>query len=380
MIQRIQVQNFKSLHDVSANLGLRNVLVGPNMSGKSNFIEVFRFLHRMTFPKPGTWGLANAFPEGFPEYTWKGGDSNLLVLSLEGEAPGPGREEWRYEIAIVGDIRGAVRAQEEHLWRAGQDLIGNSGGYRSLTNSAGQVVAQNIDAARSALEYEVPDWGGSFLRNLISSWRFYRLTPSLMRQANQAAAPSALNELGDNLSAWLMYLQTRHRDAFARIEQVCQDVFPELDALFTEPTQQATVTVSSREKHLRRPVSLWQMSDGQLKFLALLSLILSPSELGGSLLCVEEPENHLHPRLLEELVELLKQVQSERAPAPQVIFTTHSPHLVDRVSLDELIVFGKAQGATQVSFPKDRSHLRQLLEREEAGLGDLFFSGALASG
>jgi hypothetical protein len=50
---------------------------------------------------------------------------------------------------------------------------------------------------------------------------------------------------------------------------------------------------------------------------------------------------------------------------------------VDKVSLDELIVFEKRQGATVVTYPKDKAHLRELLQREELGLGDLFYSGAL---
>jgi predicted ATPase len=385
MIKSVRVQNFKSLRDVSVPLGLRNVLVGPNMSGKTNFIDVFRFLHRMCFPQPGTWGLANAFLGGFSEFTWKGGDSNLIVISLDGETVEPRRTGWSYEIAIVGDMQGSVRAQEERLTlsREGEkhELIEMAGGYRSLRNQDGQLVLQNIDAARSALEFEVPNWDGSFLRALVFSWSFYRLIPTPMRQINPAAAQRSLTEAGDNLSAWLMHLQTRHGDALGRIAQVCRDVFPDLQDIFTEPTRQATVTVASREKHLRRPVSLWQMSDGQLKFLALLSLILAPSELGASLSCIEEPENHLHPRLLETLIELLKQVQSEpsTAEASQVIVTTHSPYLVDRFALEEVIVFEKSLGATVLRFPKDRAHLRELLEREEVGLGDLLFSGTLAS-
>ena len=177
-----------------------------------------------------------------------------------------------------------------------------------------------------------------------------------------------------------MFLQTRHGEAFDRITQVCRDVFPELEDVFTEPTRQAIVTVASTEEYLSRPVSLWQMSDGELAFIALLSLILAPDELVGSLNCVEEPENHLHPKLLETLIELLKQEQAKRAPAAssQIIATTHSPHLVDKLALEELVVFEKSQGATVLRFPKDRAHLRELLEREEVGLGDLAFSGALA--
>jgi predicted ATPase len=120
------------------------------------------------------------------------------------------------------------------------------------------------------------------------------------------------------------------------------------------------------------------MSDGELAFLALMSLILAPAELSPSLLCIEEPENYLHPRLLEILVELLNQRQAE-AGCPQIILTTHSPLLVDKLSIDELIVAGKIEGATTFARASSKKRLRELLSKKEVSLGDLWYSGALSS-
>lgn len=391
MIRNIRVKNFKSLKDVSLALGLRNILVGPNMSGKSNLIDVFRFLARMVFPEPGTVGLLNAFTTlgGFSEVAWKGGDSNLISISLEGDGLlGDGPEKhvrWNYEISLLGDpARGWTTVQEEVLRVSGPDgqykLVDNAEGRRALKNPDGRTVSYADDRSRSALEFEIPDWEGNAIRTFIASWRFYRLLPQLMKRSNSTAAANFLTEYGDNLSSWLMYLQTRYRESFDKIRGVAKDVFPELEDLFTTPTQQATVYLASREKHLNRPVSVWQMSDGQLSFIALLSLIFAPLDLGAALYCVEEPENHVHPRLLETLVELLKQVQDDLGPAQsaQVLATTHSPYLVDKVDLDELIVVERSDGVTVCTRPSDKRHLRELLEREQVGLGDLYYSGALA--
>jgi predicted ATP-dependent endonuclease of OLD family len=57
--------------------------------------------------------------------------------------------------------------------------------------------------------------------------------------------------------------------------------------------------------------------------------------------------------------------------------TTHSPHLVDQVNLDELIVLEKREGATSAARPGDKEDLRKLLEEKEIGLGSLYYSGAL---
>ena len=177
-----------------------------------------------------------------------------------------------------------------------------------------------------------------------------------------------------------MTLQTKHGPAFERMARVAKDAFPGLERLFTVPTQQGQVFLASQEKHLKGPISVFQMSDGELAFIALLSLIFSPPELASALYCVEEPENHLHPRLLDTLVEVLKQVQEELSPEnrSQILITTHSPYLIDKFSLDELIVLEKREGATILTRPCDKSHLRDLLQKEEVGLGELYYSGALS--
>ena len=390
MITRIHVTNFKTLKDVELTLGRRNVLVGPNMSGKSNLISVFRFLRQMVLPSPGVHGLANAITSmgGFEELVWRGGTSNLITIRLAGnvEDADPGEGPWEYGLEILGGRGGQAIVQSEILrvqtatgWI---DLIGKdaTSGRRVLRNQQGAQISV-IDADRSALEYEVPDWPGNALRMLLASMRFYHLVPQAIKQVNQTSAPGTLDEHGSNFSSWLMMLQTRYGDeVFGKINQVARDVLPELTDLRTWPTGQATVFLAAVEKSLRTPVPLWHMSDGEVCFIALLSLVLCPGELGAPFYCVEEPENHLHPRLIATLAELDKQRQEELGiHAAQAIVSTHSLHLVDQTRLEDLIVFERQSGATVCTRPAEREHLRELLQREDVGLGDLYYSGALGS-
>jgi predicted ATPase len=143
--------------------------------------------------------------------------------------------------------------------------------------------------------------------------------------------------------------------------------------------ESAKISIGSSEKYFKNPINLSRMSDGELAFLALMSLILAPEELAPPLLCIEEPENHLHPRLLEILVKILSQRQTELGSrAFQIIITTHSPLLVDKLSIDDLIVFGKEQGATKATRASSKKRLKELLSRKETSLGDLWYSGALS--
>jgi len=202
-----------------------------------------------------------------------------------------------------------------------------------------------------------------------------------MRQQSQIASGQLLTPGGDNVSAWLMWIQTHSPEAFGRINEVLRDLFPEIIHARTIPTRFNTVQLEISEKVLAQPTTGLQASDGLLVLLALLSLIYVPPELSGTLFCIEEPENHLHPKLLETLVALLRQVRQEildsKKHLTQIIITTHSPYLVDQMSLDEVIWIEKKDGQTRAYRPADKEHLKKLVEDKELGIGDLMFAGAL---
>ena len=112
----------------------------------------------------------------------------------------------------------------------------------------GSSAFQSLGASASTLEVSVPGWEGMMVKNYISSWRFYRLLPALMKQPNAAVSQQFLMENGDNFSSWFMTLQTNYPDEFRRIKQVAKDVFPGLEEVLTPPTQFATTYMVSREK------------------------------------------------------------------------------------------------------------------------------------
>src|SRR3990172_2062495 len=383
MIKRLRVRNFLSLKDVDLELGAKNLLVGPNMSGKSNLIDCFRFLTTMVIS-----GLNKAFLDrgGFQEVLWKGGDESRISFALTVEdsfAEKHPKKIYDYEISIVGSPTGLIAVERERLTvkinKTVKTLIDLKNGQGEVKKEDGTVAfAPGGDPTRSALEFDVPGWEGGLIRAFVATWRFYRLIPGLMKQANAAMNQNFLNEPGDNFSSWFMTLLTQYPDEFRRIRQVATDVLPGLKEILTPPTQFATTYVTTQEKDLKGAINIWRMSDGELCFLALLSLIFAPERLGAPLYCIEEPENHLHPKLLETLVEVLSQRRSELGSnAAQIIVTTHYPYLVDKLGLDDLVVVEKSRGASKFTRPGSKQHLRELLAREELGLGELWYSGAL---
>src|SRR5258708_25763208 len=370
MLTKIRVRNFKSLNDTTLDVGQRNVVVGANMAGKSNVIDLFRFMYQSTFPGTvGTWGLVNAINArgGFGELSWKGGNEQVISISLSGAESGDTRKRnWNYEISIQGDKHGNFRVTQEKLQIQRQgapeitdELIETRGFERYFRNPNGNQLSSMNDASRSMLEFEIPDWEGNFLRSMIKSWRFYELVPPVMVNPNPMGAPPFLTEHGENLSQWLLFLQTRFGDSFSRIQTVLKDALPQVMDLFTSPTSQSTVLLGIHEKHLTRPVTLSQMSAGELAFIAFLSLIFAPPELTGSLYCVEDVENYLHPGLIETLLEVLRQNQEEweENQAAQIVMTTHSPIVVDKMKLDQIVFVKKKTAPTLFIRPRGNTPL-----------------------
>lgn len=389
MITRLHVRNFKSLRDIDLSLGPLNVLVGPNMSGKSNILDAFRFLYQVFFPQAGTQGIQYALAQhgGVNEVLWKGGDDKLIVISLEGSDQTDPSIKYRYDLQLIAGTGDFVATQKESLKLLRPEkeidlLIPVEHGSIQFSNADGRIIATVGQSGVSAMQYAPPNWDGSPVYEWFRSCRFYHLVPPLMRQPSLMSLGQVLMPHGDNLSAWLMWLQTNSPEAFGRLNEVLRDLFPDLVQLRTIPTPDGRVHLATTERGLKRPTNVWQTSDGFLALTALLSLIYVPTELSGTLFCVEEPENHLHPRLLETLVTLLRQVRQEvvdaNTPLSQIILTTQSPYLVDKFSLDEIVWIEKRNGETKLYRPGDKHHLKKLIENKELGLGDLMFSGALS--
>jgi predicted ATPase len=383
MISRIRIQNYRSLRDVTLEPGRINVLVGRNCAGKTNFLDALKFLTHVA-----TVGLSRAFADrgGFGEVCWKVMGAAIVVSfevhfafqSLQGAGPSKGH----YFLEVEGSPTGLLNVKRENLRIETIDVIDMVSGHGTVKNLYGSKPFDSPgNPSMSLLEFNLPGWVRTAVKQHMAGWRFYNLVPGLMKQLKSFARAQFLTELGDNVVEFLTTLKTAYSDAFRRIEQTVKDSFPDTLELIPQPTQYGQVSLTTRERFLGRPVTVWQMADGELAFIAFVALILSPAELGADLFCIEEPENHLHPRLLETLVQLLRQSQdsflAQGGAAAQVFATTHSPYLVDHFSLDELAVLERVEGETKIIRPCDKTHLRELLSQKESGLGELWYSGAL---
>lgn len=185
-------------------------------------------------------------------------------------------------------------------------------------------------------------------RREMQSWKFLALEPRAMRGADRFNTESQLTAAGDHLPATLHRLATQGNEGISA-EQIYSQIAGRLAELV--PVRDVRVDVEETRQLLTLEVQehsgLWlparALSDGTLRFLTLAVLAEDPEFHG--LLCMEEPENGIHPDKMSAMVSLLKDiaVDTDRAPGDdnplrQVIVATHSPALVQLLDKDDLLL------------------------------------------
>ena len=406
MIKKLKVKNFKSLRDFECNFSESlSVFAGPNMSGKSNILDALSFISESV-----NIGLQTAIQNrnGYREIKWKGNkmervddemQPEYISFLVEGDIflqKYKRKFDFNYFFEFSGDNYGNIFIKKEELNIDGQSII---------------TIAQNnvkirMDLERTEQFFTIPltnqlalqtiniSNGVAFdMKFLLLRMTFYTLEPSAMKNTqNPSSSQQFLMKDGRNLSSWLLTLQTKYPENFAKLTSAIRNILPDVAGIFANITQTATVYLSSKENYLDGPINLLNMSDGELKLISLLSLIFAPPESTSPFIAVEEPENYLHPGVLKDLVGLLRGVRTDEIQRikkdfentseihlelSQIFITTHSLVLIDNFKIEELIVVKKWHGETTVVYPKDQEDMKQLIEGKEIGLGSLYFSGAL---
>lgn len=195
------------------------------------------------------------------------------------------------------------------------------------------------------------------VRNEMRSWRLLQLEPSQLRQPDNFISPTTLGEDGSHLAATLYNLAQKetaqnsngnskrvddskiYGEIAAKLSELISDVY---SVKVDRDEQRQTLTLQVVDKE-GIPYSARALSDGTLRFLALSVIELNP--LGQGVLCLEEPENGMHPERIPAIVQLLQDIAvdtdypvDENNPLQQVIVNTHSPAVFAEVPDDSILV------------------------------------------
>lgn len=419
MLTRLRVQGFKNLVDVDVRFGPFTCIAGPNGAGKSNLFDAITFLGdlaSMPIMKAasrarGTNGRISDFHSLF----FKNSKGDFLPMLFVAEMIVPSEViddfdrpakptatflEYTLELRLSETHADSSPADPIYIEQEGLKAINSSDAAKHLGfsqtptwikkhifgpgNKRTPFISTEISGnpSQPAIKLfgdQTKKGGPPFVvparkspqtivsgvnssshptalaaRSELRSWQLLQLEPSALRRFDNFGDDPYVSSTGEHLPGALMRLDN-HAEVSQRLSELLPDVVSvNVDA--DEKRQVKTLLLTMKDKETYTASSL---SDGTLRFLALAVMALDP-EFGG-LLCMEEPENGIHPSRIPQMLRLVRSLSEEveaeedgkSAPSiRQLIVNTHSPLVVAELRDDELLFAEtlKMKGKAFVNF------------------------------
>jgi predicted ATPase len=378
-IHSLRLQNFLSYGNEEEEIELQplNVLIGPNASGKSNLIEAIGILKAL----PTDLVAPIRQGGGISDFLWKGG-KDIPIAKIEAILDYPkGIMPLRYQInfTINGQRLEVVDEALEDISPSsssdfyyryndqGSSVIKLKGENKRVLKRENILPDQSILSQRKDPEQypEILYLGSKFSDiSLYRNWQTGR--DSVARKSQQTDLPEhPLLEDGSNLGLVLNNLQYQLGS-----RQVIENLKKFYNAAeeISIKIYGGTVQIFIRETGLTQPIPATRLSDGALRYLFLMALLLDPTP--PSVICIEEPEIGLHPDILPTIAEML----IEASQRTQLIITTHSDALVSALMPESVLVCDQDERGSHLRR-LDPERLKKWLENYT--LGDLWRMGEI---
>ncbi len=355
IISHIILKNWKNFRKIEVDLKQRTFIVGPNASGKSNFLDAFRFLRDIAIPGGG---LQKAISD-------RGGVSKMrclaarqtpeIVIGISLSEYGSKETIWKYEISIKQESRGRRQSylNYEKVWR-GDKLILNrpEDEDKSDKERLSQTYLEQINANREFRD----------IAKYLEKALYLHIVPQLLKYPVAFAGADLpgdpfgkgfLERLANTpektRNIWLKKIDTALRIAVPQLKELHyedENGKPHLEAIYEHWRPDAG---KQREE---------QFSDGTLRMIGLLWALQE----GDGLLLLEEPELSLNAAIISKLPALIYKIQKQKKR--QVIMTSHSADLLrDRgVSLHEVLVLSPNKEGTKVEAAANIKEVRAMLD------------------
>lgn len=424
-IEKLKITNFKSIASADINFTPLTMIVGANASGKSNLINVFRFISNIATDgvdnavalQGGIPYLANAnLPKGTPieisfninlsKESWIK-SSNVKTIVLKIQTIGyhfviqPNLKGSGYHIAfdnLTLEFECMKTNQNEKKDKRYIDL--NTKITFSFEKKAKKsAINYTCDfSSENAIDEDVRD----ILKNDITAQVFTRICneskkelmlyrfgmllppvfsentfirifdfdPKELKKASSMGSMKILDENGSNLASVLQNI-LRNRENKKKLSKLLAEFLPFIDGISIESNFDKSFSYKVKEKYTSKDFYANFLSDGTVNLIAL--IIALYFEEMSDIVILEEPERNIHSKLLSSLLESAEDVSSEK----QIIITTHNPEFLKHAKIEDVkLVKRDRNGYTTISEPSNSETVKCFIQND-LGLDDLFLQDLL---
>ncbi|ERK17203.1 hypothetical protein L579_4099 [Pantoea sp. AS-PWVM4] len=352
-ITHIKLRNWRNFIDIETAIHECTWLLGPNASGKSNLLDVLRFMKDICKPQGG--GLQKAIAD-------RGGLQKLrclharrppevrIELTLADRIDDP-NDVWKYHLAFMPEGKGAQRTliKEEKVWHNEKILIS-----RPDAND----VKDKIRLSQTFMEQIQANAEFRELAEFFSNTTYLHLVPQLLKFSDAIGGKIMEDDpFGQGFLERIAKTPQRTRDSrLKKIESALAVAIPQFKQIrFVKDEVTGRPHLEALYSH-HRPNAGWlreeHFSDGTLRLLGLFWSILD----GSSLLLLEEPELSLNDAIVRELPAILIRMQRDKKRRRQLFISTHSEALLSNLGIDAkgvLILEPKAEGSNIRALNKE---------------------------
>ena len=335
-LKHIEIRGFRSIKEMALELRPLNVLIGANGAGKSNLIAFFKLVNELMGGRLQQYIGATGRATG-----------NLYF--------GP-KITPQLEAKMTFEVENGTDIYQMRLFHASGDSLifaEETLSYQIIDSPTPKVVSLGVGHQETRIrdEAEAGEPAAKVVRHLLNHCRVYHFhdtSPTArVRQYCYVGANRWLMPDAANLAAVLYALKSREEIAYHRIVRIIQLVAPFFEDFDLEPTHSRDIILNWRHRESDLIFGPHQFSDGTLRAICLISLLLQPKENLPYLIVVDEPELGLHPYALQVIASLFRRTSHHT----QVLVSTQSSAFLDDFEIEDIVVVERNNEATEVGRP-----------------------------
>ncbi len=312
-LEKITIKNFKSIHDQTLQLNGLNVFIGSNGAGKSNLIEVFRFLREIVNQRLNQYTAQKGGADTLLYFGRKKSRSMEFYLEFE-----EGNKSNAYSVTLQS-------ADDDSLFIGQETAFYHDKAHFPLR-------AFDLPITFGEKESKLAETNHKCAKQVMHDFESYRVYH--FHDTSDYAPVKGTNDVDDNrflrphaenLAAFLYWMQEKEPDHFQNIQDIVRQIAPFFGSFKLEPSKlnESKIRLEWTEAGSDTYFNASSLSDGTLRFICLATLLMQPQL--PAVVLLDEPELGLHPAAIAILADLL----SSAAERTQVIVSTQSVTLIN---------------------------------------------------